>query len=166
MTKTPVIAKKRHEEAKDNFERKLTVLQTLLDNNILDQYPKSTSRSSFAAWEDPTLNVKPLSRSIIYDESDIYIVLRKRMENLLCLVEKAREKTKKKLNIETELQRKLNAAEERAKDYLNQYATVLAGLMEARNEIEQLKAKVHRLTLSHARTSPLHSVKKPPATLR
>lgn len=163
MTKTPVIAKKRHKEAKDNFEKKLTVLQTLLDNNVLDQYPKSTSRSGFAVWEDPTLDVKPLSRSVIYDESDVYIALRNRMEKLLCLVKKARENTKRKLNIETELQRKLNAAEARAKDYLNQYATVLAGLTEARNEIEQLKAKVHRLTVNHARTSPLHSVKiRPP----
>ncbi|MCK4143630.1 hypothetical protein HFK84_15270 [Ralstonia pseudosolanacearum] len=163
MTKTPVVAQNRHQEAIANFEKKLIVLQELLGNGALDQFPKRASVSSFAKWEDQDLGVLPVSRSVIYDESDDYLPLRKRMEHLLRQVDKSRAKTSRKDNIEAELRRKLDAAEEKAQEYLNQYATKLAELTDARKEIEQLKDKVQRLTANHARTSPLHSVKKPSA---
>ena len=162
MKKTPAIAQRRHHEATANFDHKLVALEKLLNDGMLERFPKRASVLSFATWKDVGLGVQSLSRSIIYDKSDEYLALRKRMDHLLNLVEKARAKTSRRDNVEAELRRKLGLAEERAQDYVNQYSMAMAELSEARKEIERLNNRIRRRLASDAGVIPISNAKTKP----
>lgn len=164
MKAKPAIAVLRRQNATANFKKKIEVLKQLLEDGALARYPQRISVTSFASWEDPELKVVSISRSIIYEESDEYLQLRQQMEHLLQRVEKARAKASKKGSIETELRLKLEVSEAMAQDYVNQYSTARAELLEAHKEIERLNAKLRRQTAESARISTLQCASSPRRT--
>ena len=159
MKQIPAIAQRRRQIATTNFVTKLEALETLLNERKLESFPERASVSSFATWEDPDLGVRRLSRSVIYSEIDEYRILRQRLTQLLGRVQKTRSKGIKKGNVELELRRQLELAEERAKDYVNQYSVAMAALTESRKEIERLKHQLGRRASSPVRSAPLRNTK-------
>lgn len=158
MKKPPAIALRRRQVAAFNFLHKVEVLEKLLTDNKLDQYPKRVSVSSFAIWTDPELEVLPISRSVIYDESEEYLTLRQRMEHLLRRVNELRARSGKKANVEIDRTRILKDAKERAESYLNQYSSAMAQLAEAKKEIECLNIKLRRQAVRSAKVTPLRGL--------
>ena len=158
MKGTPAIALLRRKEATAKFIHKIEVLEKLLTDGDYSRFPKRTSVSSFASWEDTDLHVNSISRSIIYDGTAEYAALHQRLEHLLKRIAHARAKVVKKTNIEAELRRRLEDAEDRAQSYVNQYSAAMADLAEARKQIEVLKAGLRRQIVAEAKVSPLRRV--------
>ncbi|WP_333902874.1 hypothetical protein [Achromobacter insolitus] len=158
MKAKPAIAVLRRQQATEKFKRKLEVLERLLNDGTLGQFPQRVSITSFANWADAQLGVLPVSRSIIYDVAEEYVQLRTKMEHLLHRVSQARARTSKRGSIEAELRRKLEVAEAKAQDYVNQYTSSRAELLEARQEIERLNTKLRRQIAENGRVTPLQLV--------
>lgn len=64
------------------FKTKIDIFERqILSNNIMQDMP--TNIRAFAAWADDSLDVKKLSKSVIYESENSY--LRSRLEGLLTL---------------------------------------------------------------------------------
>lgn len=155
----PAIALQRRQAAIAKFSHKIDVLERLLGDGDLHRFPKRVSVSSFVSWEDEELGVQPISRSVVYDDVEEYLQLRKRMEVTLERLSHLRTKTRKKNNLELDLRLRLEDAEARAQAFKNQYSTAMAELAEARKEIEYLNLRLARQGVQRTKVVPLSGTK-------
>lgn len=157
MSRTPLIALKRRAFTIANFAKKLDVLEQLISDGMLSNAPVRASIPAFAAWADEELGVRPLSRSVIYDELEDYVKLRQRMDTLLKALTDARCRSQKKVNREQLLSQQLRDAREKLQSYVNQYAEVCAALDEATKEIKRLNQRLNRAISHAAKVTPLRT---------
>lgn len=140
---TPAVALQRRKETITAYAHKLDVLEKLIEDGDLAKFP-TASLARFAAWQDISLNVKKISRSVIYEDAHAYIALRERLERALALVVKARAKVSKKINIERDLREMIALLQEQSKSYVNQFTAVSAELTMARVKMDRLTEEVRR----------------------
>lgn len=158
MITSPTIAAQRHTNATLKFTNKLDALDLLFEEGKSEKFPKRISVASFALWEDEVLGVQKISRSVIYSDTDSYIALRKRMDTLLARLLVIRTRVHKKENKESILRDQLEAADARAKSFVNQYSSVMAELFDARKEIARLNLRLARQVASRRKVVSLHTV--------